>query len=73
MSWNPLKETREWHCATSEEACLQMEARFKKEGLKLKLVATPKTSDPILKVVCIFDGLDADPHAQRFKPYQDVD
>jgi len=32
-----------------------------------------KTDDPILKVTCIFDGLDADPHAERFKSYQDID
>ncbi len=66
-------EVREWHCATTEEACFEMEARFKKDGLRIHLVDTPLTADPILKVACIFDGADANPHAERFKSHQDLD
>ncbi|HIK33725.1 MAG TPA: hypothetical protein IGS31_20620 [Oscillatoriales cyanobacterium M4454_W2019_049] len=73
MTWNPLNEKREWHCAADEESYLDMEARFKKEGLKLNLVETPPTGDTVLKVVCIFDGEDANPNADRFKSYQDLD
>jgi hypothetical protein len=73
MTWNPLNETKEWHCAADEDACFEMEARFKKEGLRIRLVDTPPTGDPDLKVVCIFDGVDAAPHAERFKSYQDLD
>lgn len=73
MKWKPTAETREWHSATNEEACFEMEEKFKKQGLRMNLVATAEISDPVLKVACIFDGLDADPHAQRFKPYQDLE
>jgi hypothetical protein len=73
MTWNPLNETKEWHCAVNEDACFEMEARFKKEGLRIHLVDTPPTGDPVLKVVCIFDGADADPSIERFKSYQDLD
>lgn len=73
MTWNPLDEVREWHCATTEEACFEMEERFKKDGLKIHLVDTPPTGDSILKVVCIFDGIDASPSEDRFKSYQDLD
>lgn len=50
-----------------------MESRFQKEGLRIQLVDIVKTGDPILTVTCIFDGADADPHAERFKSYQDLD
>ncbi|MBE9117930.1 hypothetical protein IQ249_18695 [Lusitaniella coriacea LEGE 07157] len=73
MEWKPTEETREWHCATTEEDCFEMENRFKKQGLRIRLVATPRTSDPILRIACIFDGADANPMAERFKSYQDRD
>lgn len=73
QKWEPTEELREWHCATNEEACFEMEANFKKQGLRISLVAIPETDDPILKVACIFDGLDADVNAERFKPYQDLE
>ena len=73
MTWNPLNEAREWHCAADEEACFEMEARFKKEGLRIHLVETPPTGDRVLQVACIFDGADSDPNAERFKSYQDLD
>jgi hypothetical protein len=73
MTWNPLDEVREWHCATTKEACFEMEARFQEEGLRIKLVNMEKSGDSILKVACIFDGTDADPSAERFKSYQDLD
>lgn len=72
MKWQPTEEVREWHGATDEEDCFEMETRFKKQGLKIHLAATPETGDPVLKVACIFDGPDADPHAERFKSYQDL-
>lgn len=73
ITWNPLNETKEWHCAATREGCLNLEARFQQEGLKIHLVDMVKTNDAILKVACIFDGPDADPHAERFKSYQELD
>lgn len=73
MTWNPIDEVREWHCATNKKACVEMEERFKKEGLRIHLVDILETGDRNLKVACIFDGPDADPHAERFKSYQDLD
>ncbi len=73
MTWNPLDEVREWHCATTKEACFEMEARFKKEGLRIHLADMENSGDNLLKVACIFDGIDASPSEERFKFYQDLD
>jgi hypothetical protein len=71
--WNPLTEKREWHPATSEDGCDAIEARLQKMGYRVELIEAFNTGKGELRYACIFEGPDADPHAERFKSYQEVD
>lgn len=50
-----------------------MEQTLQAQGLDLYLVRTYRQSDPVLPVICIFDGPDADRTAERFKSYSEKD
>jgi hypothetical protein len=73
MAWNAEREEREWHPVTHSKRCFDIEKRLRDEGLDVKLVEYAKTTDGILKIACIFEGPDADPHAERWKSYQETD
>jgi len=67
--FDPLKETREWHAAVDDDACLNLEKSLKAQGLKLwlaEIVTLPATSS-VFRVVAIFDGPDAALGTQRFQ------
>jgi len=68
--FDPLKETLEWHAATDEAGCLKIEQRLQSDGLQVSLTETQRqqNSQSALPVICIYEGPDADPTAERFKP-----
>lgn len=72
-NFNPLKETREWHSATDEAGCLKIEQRLQANGLRVSLteIQRQQNSTSALPVVCIYEGADADPTAERFKPFSE--
>jgi hypothetical protein len=59
--WSPLTETREWHAAATQDACYNIEARFKREGRKVKLTDIVRKGNSPLPFACIFEGEDASP------------
>lgn len=69
----PLIEKREWHPAVSDEGCKAIWQRLKKMGLDLELIEAIDTGKGDLRFSCIFEGQDADPHADRWKSYYEVD
>lgn len=73
MTWNPIEEKREYHCATSINGCKRLLKALRDQGLDINLVDRVLTQDEMLKVACIFDGPDADPHANRWQSYQETD
>jgi hypothetical protein len=73
MTWNPIEEKREYHCATSEKGCDRLLDALRAQGLDIELVDQAQTGDDLLRIACIFDGPDADPHANRWQSYQETD
>lgn len=65
---------QEQHGSVNADGCYQMEARFKKEGRKVKLVQV--TSNPlnqgggVLEFMCVFQGEDAVTDGSTFEDYR---
>ena len=56
---SPVQET---HGAVSQQTCYEMEAKFQRDGRRIRLVDTRRSTNPgaVLRWICIFEGEDAD-------------
>ena len=56
---SPIQET---HGAVSQQTCYEMEANFQRQGRRVTLVDTRRSTNPgaILRWICVFEGEDAD-------------
>ena len=56
---SPVQET---HGAVSQQTCYEMEAKFQRDGRRIRLMDTRRSTSPgaILRWICVFEGEDAD-------------
>jgi hypothetical protein len=64
---------QEIHAATSLQGCNAIEKRLIKMGLRIRLIEAINIGKGDLPYICIFEGLDSDPEAERFTSPHDKD
>lgn len=69
----PEEPIQEVHAAVTPQGCKNLERRLKQMGLSIRLVEAVNTGRGDLPYNCIFEGEDADPHADRFSSPLDKD
>lgn len=72
-TFNPLTEDREWHPAVDVKGCQIIESRLQRMGLRIEVTEVQDTGDQVLSKACIYEGPDADPHANRWQSHNETD